>query len=131
MWSSIIFLLLTCNQITSNTLKKLSLSIALLVLPLFSSAQKIVLGTCTTQDGGTYKGQMMNGKPNGKGSTVFKNGNTYVGEYIKGKREGYGVYTFSDGERYEGEWFQDQQHGRGTYYFANNNKYVGLWFRDY
>ena len=88
MWGTIIFLLLTCNQITSNTLKKLSLSIALLALPFVLSAQKIVLGTCTTQDGGTYKGQMMNGKPNGKGSTVFKNGNTYVGEYIKGKREG-------------------------------------------
>ena len=56
-------------------------------MPLFLSAQKIVLGSCTTHDGGQYKGQMMNGKPNGKGHTVFKNGDTYEGEYIKGKRE--------------------------------------------
>ena len=66
-------------------------------MPLFLSAQKIVLGSCTTHDGGQYKGQMMNGKPNGKGHTTFKNGDTYEGEYIKGKREGYGTYSFSDG----------------------------------
>ena len=65
-------------------------------MPLFLSAQKIVLGSCTTHDGGQYKGQMMNGKPNGKGHTTFKNGDTYEGEYIKGKREGYGTYSFSD-----------------------------------
>lgn len=64
-----------------------------------ATAQKIVLGSCTTHDDGQYKGQMMNGKPNGKGNTVFKNGDSYVGEYIKGKRDGYGVYSFSDGEK--------------------------------
>ena len=111
--------------------KHIILSLFLLALPIVASAQKIVLGSCVTHDGGQYKGQMQSGKPYGKGLTVFKNGDTYEGEYVKGRRQGQGIYTFSDGEKYEGEWFQDQQHDNGTYYFMNNNKYVGLWFRDY
>ena len=67
-----------------------------------ASAQKITLGSCTTHDGGQYKGEMVSGRPNGKGSTIYKNGDIYEGQYVKGKRQGFGVYTFSDGEKYEG-----------------------------
>ena len=84
----------------------------LFFIPLSAGAQKISLGSCTTKDGGQYKGEMVSGKPQGKGATVFPNGDTYEGNYLKGKREGYGVYTFSDGEKYEGQWMQDQQHGK-------------------
>ena len=108
--------------------KLLLWSMLFMASPATLMAQKISLGSCTTRDGGQYKGEMVGGKPQGKGTTVFKNGDTYEGSYLKGKRDGYGVYTFSDGERYEGQWMQDQQHGKGTYYFQNNNKYVGLWF---
>lgn len=107
------------------------ISILFIASPVSLYAQKIYLGSCTTRDGGQYKGEMSGGKPNGKGTTIFKTGDTYEGSYLKGKRDGYGVYTFADGEKYEGQWTQDQQNGRGTYYFQNNNKYVGLWFRDY
>lgn len=107
------------------------LTILSFILPLVCEAQKITLGSCETKDGGLYQGEMVSGKPHGKGRTEYKNGDTYEGSYVKGKRQGYGVYTFSDGEKYDGEWFQDQQHGRGTYYFMNNNKYVGLWYKDY
>lgn len=65
-------------------------------------AQKITLGSCTTADGGTYQGEMVGGKPQGKGRAVYKNGDWYEGEYVKGKRQGQGTYTFSDGEKYEG-----------------------------
>ena len=82
------------------------------MLPLTVVAQKISLGTCETHDNGIYQGEMLGGKPHGKGKTTFSNGDTYEGEYEKGKRQGYGVYIFTDGERYEGEWFQDQQHGK-------------------
>ena len=58
----------------------------MLFLPLCGSAQKISMGSCTTRDGGEYKGEMVAGKPHGKGNTVFKNGDTYEGEYAKGKR---------------------------------------------
>ena len=102
-------------------IKQNILSLSLVFLPICAMAQKITLGSCTTRDGGQYKGEMVSGKPNGKGNTVFANGDTYEGEYVKGRREGYGIYTFSDGEKYEGQWFQDQQHGKGTYYFMNIN----------
>ena len=82
-----------------------------LMVPLAAGAQKMTLGSTTTKDGGQYQGEMMQGKPHGKGKVTYKNGNVYEGEYQKGKRQGYGIYTFFDGEKYEGEWFQDQQHG--------------------
>ena len=47
--------------------------------PSFMHAQKITLGSCTTHDGGQYKGEMVSGKPNGKGNTLFKNGDTFEG----------------------------------------------------
>ena len=93
-------------------------SMIIAMLPLTAGAQKITLGSATTKDGGEYQGEMMSGKPQGKGKTIYKNGNVYEGEYVKGKRQGYGIYTFYDGEKYEGEWFQDQQHGKGIYYFS-------------
>ena len=78
--------------------KKAIVIYILLLFPLFLSAQKVYLGSCTTSDGGQYKGEMVGGKPNGKGSAVYTNGDTYEGEYVKGKRNGYGVYSFSDGD---------------------------------
>ena len=54
-------------------------------------AQKITLGSCVTKDGGQYKGEMVGGKPHGKGSAIYQNGDIYEGEYEKGKRHGYGT----------------------------------------
>lgn len=41
-------------------------------LPMLCSAQKITLGSCETKDGGMYQGELVSGKPNGKGKTVYK-----------------------------------------------------------
>ena len=57
-------------------------------IPTFCLSQKITLGTCVTRDQGDYKGEMVAGKPHGKGKAVYKNGNWYEGEYVKGKRQG-------------------------------------------
>ena len=72
--------------------------------PSYSMGQKsnITLGSCEVSEGnlrGQYKGQMLGGKPHGKGSVVYSNGDIYDGEFEKGKRQGYGVYSFSDGEK--------------------------------
>ena len=72
---------------------------------------KTATQTITLSDGGRYTGQVLHGKPNGKGKAVYKNGDVYEGEFLKGKRHGQGTYTFTDGEKYTGEWFQDHQHG--------------------
>ena len=65
------------------------ISILFIASPVSLYAQKIYLGSCTTRDGGQYKGEMSGGKPNGKGTTIFKTGDTYEGSYLKGKRDGY------------------------------------------
>lgn len=99
-----------------------------------SFAQKVQVGKYTfPKDNSIYYGELVSGKPNGKGKTTFKTGDTYEGEYVKGKRQGYGIYTFTDGEKYEGSWYQDHQHGKGIYYFVNNEweKYDGMWYLDY
>ena len=54
----------------------------MLLIPTVVHAQKITLGSCTTKDGGQYKGEMMSGKPEGKGKTLYKNGDVYEGEYV-------------------------------------------------
>ena len=68
--------------------KEYSMMLALMLAlsPLGASAQKISLGSCITRDGGQYKGEMVSGKPQGKGTTVYTNGDTYEGSYHKGKR---------------------------------------------
>ena len=77
---------------------KYTLAILTLMMPLSMAAQKITLGSVKTKDGGQYQGEIMMGKPHGKGRTVYKNGNTYEGQYEKGKRQGYGTYIFFDGD---------------------------------
>ena len=75
-----------------------------------TDAQKISIGTYTFKNGDIYNGQLVGGRPNGKGKTQMANGDTYEGGYLKGKRYGQGTYTFTDGEKYVGEWLEDHQH---------------------
>ena len=95
--------------------KKAILIISMISISLLLPAQKIVVGSCYTHDGGLYKGEMQSGKPHGKGQTSYGNGDNYEGEYVKGRRQGDGTCLFANGERYEGTWYRDQKHGVGTY----------------
>lgn len=52
--------------------KQMMLAMMLACSPLAMSAQKISLGSCITRDGGQYKGEMVSGKPQGKGSTIIR-----------------------------------------------------------
>ena len=67
-------------------MKKRILTSLFIIAPLFIWAQRVSLGSCITQDGGQYKGEIVSGRPHGKGTTIYKNGDVYEGEYIKGKR---------------------------------------------
>jgi hypothetical protein len=51
---------------------KYTLAILTLMMPLSMAAQKITLGSVKTKDGGQYQGEIMMGKPHGKGRTVYK-----------------------------------------------------------
>ena len=45
------------------------------MLPLSVVGQKVTLGSAKLKDGGDYNGELVSGKPHGKGTTVYKNGN--------------------------------------------------------
>ena len=63
--------------------KSIYLFVLLSVFSVGSFAQKITLGASITHYGGQDKGQMQAGKPQGKGSTVFKNGDIFEGNMSK------------------------------------------------
>ena len=62
----------------------------ILFLLLFSYSQiysqQIKIGNYTFPAGGEYQGEMLKGKPYGKGTTTFPNGDVHTGNYVKGKR---------------------------------------------
>ena len=58
-------------------INRLSIIAISMFLSFTAEAQKITLGSATTKDGGEYQGEMLMGKPNGKGKAVYKNGNWY------------------------------------------------------
>ena len=49
------------------------------------------------------KGELLLGKPHGKGTKTFENGDKYEGDMADGKRHGKGTYTWADGRKYEGD----------------------------
>ena len=51
-----------------------------------------------------FKGEIVNGVPDGKGTMVFPKGGKYVGEFKRGDFNGHGSYTWYDGRKYVGEW---------------------------
>ena len=61
-------------------MKHYILSFIIACMPAYGWAQKITLGSCQTRDKGEYKGEMVAGKPHGKGKTTYQHGNRYGGE---------------------------------------------------
>jgi len=76
---------------------------------------------------GKFKGEIVNGVPHGRGTTIFPDGGKYVGEFMDGEKYGHGSYTFPDGEKYVGGFKNGTQNGQGTYTWTNGNKYKGEW----
>lgn len=81
----------------------------------------------TISKGVSYYGEVINGKPHGKGSMKWGENKTYSGDWINGKRSGYGKYSnyqindkeygekYSSLEIYEGNWSNDQKDGAGKF----------------
>ncbi|MFN8297304.1 MAG: protein kinase [Chitinophagales bacterium] len=51
-----------------------------------------------------YVGEVIDGKPNGKGIATYSNGNRYEGEFFDGLRNGKGVYYMNDGTKLNGNF---------------------------
>lgn len=90
-------------------------------------------------DGGTYTGQVKDGKPNGKGVLdmhegycynrksigSFGKGSRYEGNFVDGRLEGKGICEWREGTRYEGDFVHGEIKGFGTLTFTDNRRYVG------
>jgi hypothetical protein len=61
-------------------------------------------GECTIAGNGHYAGELVNGRPEGKGKATWpKQGHTYIGEWRNGVMHGQGSATYLNGDRYDGE----------------------------
>jgi len=64
----------------------------------------------------TYKGEVKNDKPHGKGTYIWHDGNKYIGQFEKGKRHGSGTMTWPNGVKYTGEWKDGEVTSNGKCY---------------
>ena len=46
---------------------------------------------------------------------MFNNGDSYTGEYVDGKPHGKGEYTWNSGQNYVGDFFKGKKHGNGIF----------------
>lgn len=76
----------------------------------------------------SYDGDWVNGNPEGKGVMTWSDGSKYDGNWVNDKKEGYGVETFN-GLKYEGNYKDGNMNGQGTLYLAEGAKYIGN-FKD-
>ena len=79
---------------------------------------------------GKYKGEIVNGKPNGSGTYTSPGGFKYVGELKNGKYHGKGTLYHRTGAKYEGEWKDNVKHGQGSHTFSDGLKIVGEFRRN-
>ena len=77
-----------------------------------------------------YKGDVVNGVPNGLGVLIYPGGGKYVGSWKNGKPNGQGTLTFPDGRKYVGEFKDGNSHGQGTVTSKDGEKFVGEWKDD-
>ena len=78
------------------------------------------------KNGTSYKGDLKNGKPNGKGIMSYFNGDKYTGEFKDGILEGLGEFKSANGEIYSGEFTNGNRHGIGKIVFLDGSIYEGI-----
>lgn len=82
---------------------------------ILQAARKATLEKPVPQ-GPSYRGELREGKPWGRGRTEQPSGATsYEGGFRDGKREGFGAYYYKDGNLcYAGSWKNDKKDGLGV-----------------
>ena len=82
---------------------------------------------------GRYKGEWMNGIPNGKGIKHIYEGDYYIeGNFVDGFAEGHCKQTFEQTWEmmqpyYEGEFKRNEYNGEGEYHYGDGYYYKGQW----
>lgn len=86
--------------------------------------------TIKLEDGATYKGSVLSGKPHGVGQMRFSNGDFYEGSFVRGRRYGQGIMTYRSDKnlkRYDGSWKNNKRHGNGIQEYADGTTEDGIW----
>ena len=73
-----------------------------------------------------YKGDVVNGIPNGVGILTSPNGSKYIGELKGGRPNGQGKDTWSNGNKYVGEYKDGKLNGHGILISRFAQEYVGV-----
>jgi hypothetical protein len=73
-------------------------------------------GKLTLPNGGVYEGEILDGKPNGKGIVKFDDGETFEGMFINGVPNGKGKQSWADGAYIDGEFENGRPVGDGKMY---------------
>ncbi len=66
---------------------------------------------------GSYKGELENNLPNGKGKLTYAENNSrksYEGDFVNGAFEGQGIMIWRNLRKYEGEFHENEIDGKGT-----------------
>lgn len=85
-------------------------------------------GTLKLSDSVHYVGEIVNGKPNGRGKISFPKG-SYEGDIVDGNFHGKGKFIWPTGTIYEGDFYYGDLTGKGTLLYATGEKYVGDVFK--
>ncbi len=94
----------TNTAATSNTASTITFYGGVYTGELNAAKQPHGRGTYKSADGSyTYEGNYVNGKPMGKGKSIWKSGEIYEGDFVDGNRQGKGKTTLANGDVYEGE----------------------------
>lgn len=84
---------------------------------------------------GDYYGEILNGKPHGKGQITWNNGDGFDGFFENGFLFGTGTLTYANGDRFVGSFVKDLPNGQGILTLKNGYipncmnaiKYNGYW----
>ena len=76
-------------------------------------------------DGSIYEGDVVNGKPHGKGKRSSPSGSVHEGNWENGKIHGKGKFTSSKGGNYEGDFVNGVPHGKGKWVLSGGTTHEG------
>ncbi|MFT6907657.1 MAG: hypothetical protein ACJAS1_004341 [Oleiphilaceae bacterium] len=84
----------------------------------------------TLPDGGSYSGEMVDGKLHGDGIVRWVSGASYKGAFENGVAHGKGHYIYANGSVYEGKFSKGMLSGFGKLTDASNGVYEGEFKAD-
>jgi hypothetical protein len=77
-----------------------------------------------------YKGEMKDGKRNGKGISRNADGTVYDGYWKNDIKEGNGIFTWPNGLKFEGLFSNNLRNGTGVMHMGNGQILKAIWTND-